>query len=218
METVQTCTRVTMLLAVLLATSSIVSSATDPPRKIINKRLRVVDSYPASHHQRVLPSSKSGGTPPSDPDEDCAGDWGQYSLCDAQTGQQTRTYTISTYKKHAGADCPYTNNFEETKDCDVDCVGNWGQYSPCDAQTGQQTRAYTISIFKKHAGAACDHDNGYAESRTCQHVAWDYMVQKPQWGTPLFQQRPLPNSTEMKLIACPIGMVHCSILALAIFF
>ena len=36
-------------------------------------------------------------------------------------------------------------------------------------------------------------------------VNWDYFVKKTEWGTPLFQQHPLPNSTEMRLVICPLG-------------
>ena len=140
---------------------------------------------------------------------DCAGAWSVYGTCQPSTLTQTRTFTITTPKVGTGEDCVVANGATQTQSCvpDVDCVGRWTSWGACHRQSGQQQRQYLVSIVQSGQGNSCPATHNEMQTQECPHatVNWDYFVKKTEWGTPLFQQHPLPNSTEMRLVICPLG-------------
>jgi hypothetical protein len=53
-------------------------------------------------------------------DVDCSGNWNDWSICDANTGKQTRTFDMKIPPMNGGRTCP----LPQTLDCDVDCSGD----------------------------------------------------------------------------------------------
>lgn len=139
--------------------------------------------------------------------QDCAGEWSAYDTCNPSTSLQTKTYTVTQNKAGSGNDCAFADGATQDQSCipDINCIGEWGTYSSCVA--GEKQRTYSITTTQSGSGTECSNTHEEIETKECPFdtITWDYFIQKSQWTTPLFQQHPLPNSTEMKIITCPIG-------------
>ena len=98
-------------------------------------------------------------------DIDCSGNWSNWSDCSANTGTQSRTYTIINQHKHNGIRCP--RQLFESDNCNIDCSGNWSNWSDCNANTSTQTRTYTIINQHKNNGILCP--SQLLESKKCKN-------------------------------------------------
>jgi len=83
---------------------------------------------------------------------DCYGKWGNWSDCNANTGQKTRTFDISINPLNDGTPCP----MKETIQCPVDCSWNtWSDWGPCNANTGQRSKTINKTINPLNGGKIC---------------------------------------------------------------
>jgi len=92
---------------------------------------------------------------------DCAGSWGQFSLCSKTCGAGTmsRSFTVGTKTEHGGVACPASPDEQPCKlqSCPVDCAGSWGQWDKCSTTcgAGSQSRSFSITTKAAYGGVAC---------------------------------------------------------------
>jgi hypothetical protein len=79
--------------------------------------------------------------------------WSPWTTCNATTGKQQRTRTITKQPANGGNSCPA---LVETQDCDIDCVmSEWSAWTLCDKRTGLQNRTRTIVQQPVNNGTKC---------------------------------------------------------------
>ena len=149
-----------------------------------------IDTY------KVIKQAANGGKACDTPDRttktcvmppcgvDCVGGWESanpdgWSECSATcgTGEQTRTYRVTTKSAGSGNSCPYKDGYKETRNCPglnpcpqaVDCKGSWSEWTGCSKGCGggTKTRRYTISTDAANGGKACPNTTGDVETETC---------------------------------------------------
>ena len=146
----------------------------------------------------------------TDPNQPCMGEWGVFGACDSSTSQKSRTYSVTQLKSGSGATCSFADGSIQTESCvpDIDCVGDWSAWGKCGAAgtAGEKQKTFSITQAASGNGNGCPHANNAIQTAICPIalIDWDYYIPKSQWNTHLLQQRPLPNSTEMKMVTCPL--------------
>ncbi|KAF0711589.1 hypothetical protein As57867_005175, partial [Aphanomyces stellatus] len=136
--------------------------------------------------------------PPSvetkDCDPDCASiPWGDYSPCDPNTGNQTRTRDIAVDGKWLKLQTILKKNNCPTIDvqpCDVNCVvGDWAATAVCDVKTGTKTFKRDVVTPARNCGIKCDSVQDATQlTRTepcavsCETSAWGPFVCDPTTG------------------------------------
>lgn len=98
---------------------------------------------------------------------DCVGSWGNYGVCDKQTGIQLRTYNITTpaldgyiyntdqvEEQDTAVQCVAANDEKQYKNCDVDCEYTWGGWS-VNKNKGTRTRSPSINVESRNNGTTC---------------------------------------------------------------
>ena len=97
----------------------------------------------------------------------CVGSWGAFGSCDAASGRESHTYTVTTAAKNGGTECPAANGSTQSQECGVNCVGSWGTYNACNTGTGEQSRRYAVTTPAGEGGADCPAADGAVGSRVC---------------------------------------------------
>ena len=114
---------------------------------------------------------RSGGTrisTSSDENNDCVGDWGEWSDCTQECsyqdskGEKVRTYSVELPATGEGKACPYDDGEEEVQECGKvactpkDCVGNWTAWSVEGVGANAiEKRTWDVTQEPKYGGAAC---------------------------------------------------------------
>ena len=155
------------------------------------------------------PSVRSCTADPNKPKSGCIYTWSDWSSCSNEAPyRKHRTIQIASPPENGGAECP---NSPEYKVCRaVDCAGEWGSWSPCSTVNHSHVRQWTMTHASMYGGKKCPFDDNrpiHVESRSCIIAEWHYYPGqgKNVWETPLLQRQPLPRSTELSMVACPLG-------------
>jgi hypothetical protein len=112
---------------------------------------------------------------------DCQGSWGEWTSCsrDCGTGEQTKTYTVTTPSANGGKLCMDNgvvvfDGQQESKSCNtqpcpINCEGEFGSWTLCSKTCGGGTKSRTFKILKANqfGGKACDFDDNHTESEGC---------------------------------------------------
>lgn len=93
--------------------------------------------------------------------KDCVGQWG---ACIAGT----RTYTVTSPKENAGADCAASDGTTETCSSPVDCVGSW---SACSVPCGGGAQTFTQTQPAQFGGLSClaIYGQNHGDVRSCNN-------------------------------------------------
>ena len=160
-------------------------------------------------------------------DVDCQFYWNNWGACDKETGEQSRTITITQEKMHGGAACPDP----EVRDCDVDCEYNWQAWVPAVCIGGQhttQTRSITITTpcalrgncdsGSMHQGTPCPADETTpCDDKPCEYTWTDWtdcILDAPvgnQSRTATVSEDPVGNGTKCpdpEHQTCPVDCVY----------
>lgn len=113
----------------------------------------------------------------------CAGGWGDWSVCSRNCGGgvRHRSYEIDVPAAGGGdqstclfADAAHAEGGCNTEPCGeaVDCIGSWGTWGACDASCGGgvQRRTYTIERHSANGGGTADcvlREDDRTEERAC---------------------------------------------------
>jgi hypothetical protein len=125
----------------------------------------------------VITEAQHGGTCPKLEDsDDCnkgpcpvpctVSDWGDWSKCDKQCGEgtRTRTRTVTSVAKYGGEclDAMEASEKCKEKDCPIPCtVTDWDDWSDCTVSCGggTKTRERTVTADAQHGGSCPDLDD-----------------------------------------------------------
>ena len=69
----------------------------------------------------------------------CIFTWGNWGVCNLETGKQERVASILELPINGGKLCPGP----ESRNCKVDCTSDWNEWTICDKHAGSQTRDIT---------------------------------------------------------------------------
>lgn len=117
---------------------------------------------PADHGGKACPAAQSQKCNEQPCPVDCAGAWGDYGACSKPcgTGQQSRSFSVTTQAAHGGDACPAVLREEQpcnTNGCPVNCAGSFGAWGSCSEQCGggSQSRSYDATTPAAFGGTAC---------------------------------------------------------------